>query len=100
MLGSRSLSAARLRDTRVRWPELAAALLVSIFAAYVLSASGGWKAGVAAAAIAVFLVLGLVAPAGFVVAFILIRPLTDWLSEKNVVSGVNASGCLALLVIG
>ena len=75
-------------------------LALSVSTGYVVADNGDWKvaAGIAFATAAVG--VGLLAPAVFLTAFILVRPLVDWLSDTEIAVGINAAGFLALLVIG
>lgn len=82
-----------------RWREVVAALLVSLAAGYAVASTGDWKVAIGLGVAAVFVVVGLLAPAAFVMVFMLVRPLADGTSDAKLFAGINAAGFLALLVV-
>lgn len=91
--------APRLARAR-RWQELSLAALAAVAAGGVVAVTGDWRVAGALGASAGLFVAGLLAPAAFVTALLVARPLVDWMSETKLAGGANAAGLLALLVIG
>jgi O-antigen ligase len=82
--------------------ELALTVAVAAGLGAMLGDGVGWRVGLALAAIASLAVLGLFHPLGFLLAFLLLRPMLDGMAETRFhtpVGSLNVAGLLALVVI-